>query len=238
MFEGISGRKKLGALAQLGFRLAPMLVRGMIRRPFLANSGGLVFIGRGVRLSNPSHIHHSGRLVIEDGVELQGLSKHGIRFGSDVSIGAQTMIRPSSYYGGEIGEGLVIGDRSSVASGCFLGCSGLITIGNDVMFGPGVRVFSENHVFADSDRTIKSQGVERSTVVIGDDCWIGSGTTITANVRIGRGVVVGAGSVVTQDLPDFSIAAGAPAKVIRSRLREKPDRVADPSGRQVADDNP
>ncbi|MGB6059093.1 MAG: acyltransferase [Microthrixaceae bacterium] len=238
MFEGITGRKKLGALVQLGSRLLPMAVRGVIRKPFLASSRGLLFIGRGVRLSNPSHIHHSGRLVIEDGVELQGLSKHGIRFGSDVSIGAQTMIRPSSYYGGEIGEGLVIGDRSSVASGCFLGCSGLISIGNDVMFGPGVRVFSENHVFADTHRTIKSQGVERSTVMIGDDCWIGSGTTITANVKIGRGVVVGAGSVVTQDLPDYSIAAGSPAKVIRSRLGDETNQIVDPSSGKVTDGSP
>lgn len=217
VFEGISGSKRIGAMAQLALRLLPMALRGIVRKPLMGSSKGWIFIGRRVRLSNPSHIHHSGRLVIEDGVELQGLSRRGIRFGADVSIGALTMIRPSSYYGGEIGEGLVIGDRSSVASGCFLGCSGLITIGDDVMLGPCVRVFSENHVFADSERTIKSQGVDRGTVTIGDDCWIGSGATITANVTIGRGVVVGAGSVVTQDLPDYSIAAGSPARVVRSR---------------------
>jgi acetyltransferase-like isoleucine patch superfamily enzyme len=85
------------------------------------------------------------------------------------------------------------------------------------MFGPGVRVFSENHVFEDTRSTIKSQGVDRRTVTIGDDCWLGSGTIVTAGVSIGRGVVVGAGSVVTDDLPDWAIAAGSPARVIRSR---------------------
>lgn len=216
-FEGISGIKRAGAITQLGIRLIPMTIRGLIRKPLLGTSKGLLFIGRNVRLSNPSHIHHQGRLVVEDGVELQGLSKHGIRFGTDISIGALTMIRPSSYYGGEVGEGMTVGDRSSFASGCFLGCSGRIIIGNDVMFGPGVRVFSENHVFESTTETIKAQGVERGSVVIGDDCWIGSGTTITANVTIGTGVVVGAGSIVTTDIPDFSIAAGSPARVLRSR---------------------
>jgi acetyltransferase-like isoleucine patch superfamily enzyme len=194
-----------------------MLLRGYLRKPFLRASTGKLFIGRRVRFSNSNLITHRGRLVIEDAVEIQGLAKNGLVFGNEVSIGAGTMIRPSSYYGGEIGEGLVVGDRSSMGAGCFIGCSGLITIGNDVMFGPGVRVFSENHRFDSADDTIKSQGVERGFVTIGDDCWIASGVTITANVKIGTGVVIAAGSVVTKDIPDYSVAAGAPARVLRSR---------------------
>ena len=104
-----------------------------------------------------------------------------------------------------------------MGAGCFIGCSGLIVIGDDVMLGPGVRIFSENHRFSRTTETIKSRGVDRGTVSIGNDCWIASGVTITANVRIGTGVIVGAGSVVTSDLPDFSIAAGSPARVIRMR---------------------
>lgn len=216
-FSGLPPRQARGAKWSAYRRAAGMIARGLLRRPFLGASGGQLFVGRRARITNLSFIRHSGRLVIEDGVELQGLSRLGIVFGSEVSIGAGTAIRPSSYYGGEVGEGLRVGDRSSFATGCFIGCSGSIVIGNDVMLGPGVRVFSENHVFADSDTTIKSQGVERGAVVIGDDCWIGSGVTITSGVTIGRGVVVGSGSVVTRDIPDFSIAAGSPAKVIRSR---------------------
>ena len=208
-----------GRLAFVGFaaRVVPMLLRGAIRRPFLGTSDGHLYVGRRVRLSGASRLHHRGRLVLEDGVELQALAKRGIRFGEDVSIGAGTMIRPSSYYGGEVGEGLVVGNRSSMGSGCFIGCSGFISIGDDVMLGPGVRIFSENHRFDDAGETIKSQGVDRGFVTISDDCWIASGVTIAANVTIGRGVVIGAGSVVTSDIADYSIAAGVPARVIRSR---------------------
>ena len=151
-------------------------------------------------------------------MELQGVSRQGLRFGADVSIGAGTMIRPSSYYGGEPGEGLVMGDRSSIGPWGYIGCSGLVTIGNDVMFGPGVHVYAENHDFMDPQRTIKSQGVTRAAVTIEDDCWIASGSTITAGVTVGRGSVVGAGSVVTHDLPPGSVAVGSPARVLRNRF--------------------
>lgn len=216
-FAGITGVRGRRAQASIYLRVAEMAARGALRRPFLGHSEGPLLIGRGVRLTNPSWVSHSGRLILEDGVELQGVSRLGLRFGADVSIGPRTAIRPSSYYGGEVGVGLVVGDRSSLATGCFVGCSGEITIGNDVLIGPGVKIYSENHVFSDTDATIKSQGVSRSFVHIGDDCWIGSGTIIAAGVTIGTGVVIGAGSVVTRDVPDYGVAVGSPARVVRDR---------------------
>lgn len=198
-------------------RLAPMVIRGALRKPFLKRSGGPLFVGRGARLKNPQFISHAGRLVVEDFAEVQGLASGGLNFGADVSIGPSTQIRPSSYYGGEVGVGLWVGDRSSFGTGCFIGCSGEIRIGNDVMLGPGVRLFSENHEFNEPRQTIKSQGVVREFLTIGDDTWVGSGATIMAGVTIGSGSVIAAGSVVTRDIPANSVAAGVPAKVLRSR---------------------
>lgn len=216
-YKGLAGGANLIATVQMLVRSGPMLLRGGLSKPWLKRSRGPLFVGRGARLKNPQLISHSGRLVIEDFAEVQGLAKHGVNFGSEVSIGRSTQIRPSSYYGGEIGEGLWVGDRTSFGAGCFVGCSGKIRIGNDVMLGPGVRLFSENHVFSETEITIKAQGVDRSFLTIGDDVWIGSGATVTAGVTIGSGVIVAAGSVVTRDLPDNSIAAGVPAKVLRLR---------------------
>jgi acetyltransferase-like isoleucine patch superfamily enzyme len=216
-FEGMSKGANSLATSQMLARSAPMFLRGSAIRPWLRRSRGPLFVGRGARLRNPQCISHDGRLVVEDFAEVQGLAKHGLNFGGDVSIGRATQIRPSSYYGGEIGVGLWVGDRSSFGAGCFIGCSGEIRIGNDVMLGPGVKLFSENHIFSETEKTIKSQGVERAYLTIGDNVWIGSGVTITAGVTIGSGVVVAAGSVVTRSLPDNAVAAGVPAKVLRVR---------------------
>ncbi|WP_454117789.1 acyltransferase [Microbacterium lacticum] len=218
-FSGLSTPSEARwADATFAARVAPMAVRGWLHKPLFGTSAGPLFIGRRTRISNQRYLHHDGRLVIEDDVELQGLSVEGIRFGAGVSLGRGVTIRPSSYYGGDVGIGLTVGDRSSFATGCFIGCSGRIEIGRDVMLGPGVRLFSENHIFSSNEVPIKDQGVQRGTLTIGDDCWIASGVTVTANVRIGSGVVIGAGSVVTRDVPDFSIAVGSPARVVGTRL--------------------
>ncbi|TFD32935.1 acyltransferase [Cryobacterium sp. TMT1-62] len=219
-FEGLQRDRNIHATVQVYLRVGFMALRGLAAKPFLKRSSGVLLLGRGARILNPSFVSHTGRLVLEPYAEVQGVSRGGINLGSDVSIGRGTMIRPSSYYGGEIGEGLWIGDRSSIGCDGFIGCSGRISIGSDVMMGPGVRIFSENHLFDDLHSSIKSQGVSRSYVEIGDDCWIASGVTITAGVRIGSGVVIAAGSIVTRDIPDDSVAGGIPARVLRKRGRQ------------------
>lgn len=214
---GFGRRQQAVAASQWGVKLAGMLARGGVVRPWLRASGGSVLLGRGARLRNPQCISHSGRLLLEDYAEVQGLSRDGIRFGDHVVLGAFAMIRPSGYYARELGVGLEVGDRCSVGPYGYLGCSGGIVIGADVMLGPGVRIFAEDHNFSAGDATIRSQHVTWDPVVIEDDCWLGSGVTVTSGVTIGHSSVIGAGSVVTADVPAFSVAAGSPARVLRSR---------------------
>ncbi|SDO44849.1 Acetyltransferase (isoleucine patch superfamily) [Microbacterium sp. ru370.1] len=203
--------------AQLAGKVGPMAVRGALLAPRLGTSHGLPLIGRGVRVRNP-HLVHAGRdLVVEDFAEIQGLSRDGIRFGNGVSIGTGTLIRPSSYYSRAIGVGLVMGDGSSLSPGCYIGCSGGVTIGEKTMLGPGVRVFAEDHVMSDPSLDVKSQGVEWSPIAIGSGCWIASGVTITSGVTIGDGAVVAAGAVVTRDVPAGAVYGGIPARELKSR---------------------
>ncbi|WML36795.1 hypothetical protein [Clostridium sp. OS1-26] len=70
--------------------------------------------------------------------EVQGLSKRGLVFGDNVTIGNSAMIRPSSYYGVEVGEGLKMGNNSSIGPMSYIGCAGYINIGSNVMIGPRV----------------------------------------------------------------------------------------------------
>ena len=219
-YSNLEAKQVPRVMSQLYLRVIAMLLRGIALKPFLGRSGGPVLVGRGTRVKNPQFLCHSGRLIIEDFAEIQCLSLRGVVLGKDVSLGRNVQIRPSGYYGGRVGTGLVIGDRSSMGPDGYIGCSGLITIGNDVMMGPGVRIFGENHVFSDASDSIKGQGVQWSAVSIEDDCWIGSGVTILAGVTVGAGTVIAAGSVVTKSIPANSVVAGVPARVLRERVAQ------------------
>ena len=74
-----------------------------------------------------------------------------------------------------------------------------------------------DHEFSDPEMRINVQGHRAGRIILEDDCWIGGHTTITRDVTIGRGSVIGANRVVTRDIPPMSVAAGNPARVIRSR---------------------
>ena len=94
---------------------------------------------------------------------------------------------------------------------------GRIEIGNSVGIGPYCVLRAADHGFSDPSVTIQQQKHRPGVIVIEDDVWLGSHVVVTRNVRIGRGSVVGAHSVVTKDIPPYSIAVGVPARVIRKR---------------------
>lgn len=82
------------------------------------------------------------------------------------------------------------------------------------MFGPFVSIFAATHETGVQSRR---DGIEYAQgVTIGDDCWIGGNTTIMPGVEIGKGCTIGAGSVVTKSIPDFSVAIGSPARVVKT----------------------
>lgn len=93
---------------------------------------------------------------------------------------------------------------------------GPVHIGNHVNLAQGVVVSGLNHNFQDTSKRIDEQGVSTALVTIGDDVWIGANSVITAGVSIGRHSVIAAGSVVTKDVPENTVVAGCPAKVIKS----------------------
>ncbi|MGN0695422.1 MAG: sugar O-acetyltransferase [Oscillospiraceae bacterium] len=91
---------------------------------------------------------------------------------------------------------------------------GKVNIGENVMMGPGVSIYTAGHpVHYEARNTMYEYGI---AVTIGDNCWIGGKAVICPGVTIGSGSVIGAGSVVTKDIPDNVIAAGNPCRVIRS----------------------
>jgi acetyltransferase-like isoleucine patch superfamily enzyme len=92
-----------------------------------------------------------------------------------------------------------------------------ITIGNDCNFGINVVVVAADHPLHDVSKPMRRNNSVGGNIIIGDDCWIGSNVTITKDVEIGEGSVVGANSVVTHDIPSYAIFAGCPAVEINRR---------------------
>ncbi len=119
----------------------------------------------------------------------------------DLDLGAETILR--------IGNGVVLGRGSHVIADT------TVSIGDDCYFGPYVYVTSTNHSYDDPHQPIGKQWPRTDPVEIGPGCWIGTGAVILPGARIGRNVVVGAGSVVRGVVPDHSVVVGAPAKVVR-----------------------
>ena len=116
-----------------------------------------------------------------------------------------------------------IGEGTSLNTGVLIdACNGgRIEIGRNVAIGPFCVIRSADHGFSDTAVPILAQAHVPGPISVEDDCWIGSHVTVTRGVRIGHGSVVGANSVVTRDIPPYSIAVGVPARVVRSRRSER-----------------
>jgi maltose O-acetyltransferase len=97
-----------------------------------------------------------------------------------------------------------------------------LTLGDNVMVGPNVVMDTSRHRDGRTDIPMKDQGMEYRPISIGDDVWIGANAVVICGVSIGRGCIVGAGAVVTRDLPPYSVAVGVPARVVRRRDAARP----------------
>lgn len=110
-----------------------------------------------------------------------------------------------------------VGDNSGIGTRCEL--YGPVTIGNDVMMAPEVIIYTSGHNFDRTDVTMIEQGfTDPEPVTIGNDVWIGRRVIIMPGVTIGNGAVIGAGAVVTKDVPDYAVVGGVPAKVLKMRI--------------------
>ncbi len=213
MNSNIKAIDKLIILSRTGIKF----LRGWVRRLFLKEAHGMFLVGKGVQISHGKHIRCGKNVKFEDYSEIHGLCSEGLNFGDYVTISRGVMIRPSSYYGGDLGIGLTMGEHSSIGPYGYVGCSGRITIGKNVMFGPKCSLFAENHVFSDTQTSIKSQGVKQKGITVEDDCWIGSNVTILDGVTIGKGSVIGAGTLVTKDVPAGSVVVDKRVRTIKER---------------------
>ena len=126
--------------------------------------------------------------IIHEGVRFRGI--HKIEVGNNVELGVDSFIQ----------------------------ASGGVILGNDVMLGPGVKIWSINHKFDDITKPIRDQGYDNLPVVIGDGVWLGANVFVLPGVTTSEGCVVAAGSVVNKKIyPAYSILSGNPCRVVGNR---------------------
>lgn len=111
---------------------------------------------------------------------------------------------------------VVLGNNSGIGIRAFI--QGKTILGDNVMMGPDCLIYTSNHAFDRLDIPMNQQGHEdEKKVIIGNDVWIGGRVIILPGVNIGDGVVIGAGSVVTKNVPNYAVIGGNPAKILKYR---------------------
>ena len=140
-----------------------------------------------------------------------------IRIGRDTLIGPYVSLSAGMAPGQELisDEIVTIGDRCLIGRNSSIVGHLSITIEDDVFFGPNVYVTDQNHSVDRLDVPIGRQSELEQPVVIGEGSWLGTNSVVLPGVNIGKHVAIGAGSVVTTDLPDNAVAVGVPARVLR-----------------------
>lgn len=192
-------------------------IRGLIIiKPFLKKSSGIILCEQGAKIQFGSKIEVGKNLFLKRGSSINALSYKGVIIGDNFSLGSYAMIECTGVFN-DVGNSLKIGHNVGVSHYCYIGVRGDIVIGDNVIFGPRVNIFSENHNYRNAGILIKNQGVTKEKTIIGNDVWIGANASIMAGVEIGDGCVVAAGAVVTKDVDKYSIVAGVPAKIIGQR---------------------
>ncbi|KAK2054876.1 galactoside O-acetyltransferase [Colletotrichum caudatum] len=126
-------------------------------------------------------------------------------------VGEDVYIEPSLQV--DYGCNITVGDRFYANFNCVILDCAHVTIGDRVFFATGVSLITATHETGLQSRRDNIEYAE--PITIGDDCWIGANVTVLPGVTIGKGCTIGAGALVNRDIPDYSVAVGVPAKVVK-----------------------
>ena len=188
-------------------------LRAIVYRLILRMEGWAA-IEKSVRLRWASELRLGHGCYLDEGVYI-----HACPAGVEIGPGTMVMhgavlhvynFRNLPHAGIRIGRDSLIGEYTIIRG------QGGVTIGDRVYTSPMTQLIAVNHVFDDPTRPFVDQGITAQGIVVEDDVWLGAGAVVTDGVRIGRGAVVAAGAVVTTDVPPHTVAAGVPARVVRT----------------------
>ncbi|MCB0345238.1 MAG: hypothetical protein KDD66_08965 [Bdellovibrionales bacterium] len=220
------GEKGLFSLA--GFELYNLLLaplpsglglalRQAALRAFLKDAGRGIVVGRSVTIRNPAAISIGPKAVIDDYATLESRVDEDAECQSSIAIGRNVFIGKHTIILAKPGS-IVLGDACNISSHCRIATQSRVEIGNSVLIAAYAYIGPGNHIIEDTEKPIMEQGMAHGRgVKIGDNVWIGTRATVLDGVTVGSGAVIGAHSLVAQDVPENAIVAGTPAKIIRYR---------------------
>lgn len=175
-------------------------------------------IGKGVSFGKSITIRHPYKISIEDNVviddncmlDAKGLDNKGIIIKEGVYIGRNSIL---SCKNGTI----IISKNVNIGFNCDIFSASKVKIGENTLIAAYSYIIGGGHNYERTDISIAEQEKHSHGIEVGKNCWIGAGASVLDNITIGNETIIGAGAVVTKDIPPYSIAAGIPAHVIKSR---------------------
>jgi acetyltransferase-like isoleucine patch superfamily enzyme len=189
-------------------------LRTLFYRPLFKKCGKRPAIGRSVVVRIPQQIELGDGVIVDDFASLDVRGDEAeIILGDRVSIGRLSTIAAKR---GKI----VLKNGANIGSYCRVATNSTVTIGESVLLGAYCYVGPGNHTEGQEGKPLIEQPMDiRGGVEIGNHAWLGAGVTVLDGVRIGVHAIIGAHSLVTEDVPDWGVAVGTPARVIRVRNR-------------------
>lgn len=189
------------------------LIRRWMLSSLFEECGQGVILGKGLIIRKPGQIKIGSQVAIDDATLLDG----GLEQETAITLGSGTLISKGCVMQAKT-RPLSMGKNCDIGAHTILSSVGGIILGESVLIAGNCYIGGGRYHTEDLETPIMSQGLySRGPVMIGDNTWIGASVTILDGVSIGRGCVIGAGSLVTRDVPDYAVAIGSPARVVRYR---------------------
>lgn len=181
--------------------------------PFvLGHVGRNVVFGVNVTIRHPHKIAIGDNVVIDDGccLDAKGSDNSGIAIGNGVFVGRNTIL---SCKNGDI----VIDDRANIGFNCEIFSASRVRVGKSVLMAAYTYLVGGDHLYDRVDIPVLEQGRTARGIEVDDNAWLGTHVVVTDGSQVRRDAIIGAGAVVVGEIPEFAIAAGIPAKVMRDR---------------------